>query len=72
MDNNVIPVVEELRRRLPLSNVIGEGHGDGNKMGRQHDGEAGEEDGKLFLKMDIFEGSNTLLQVYISMVRIKR
>ncbi|KAK1379913.1 Magnesium transporter [Heracleum sosnowskyi] len=48
LDDNVIPVVEELRRRLPLLNVNGEGHGDGNKMGRQNDGEAGEEDGSPF------------------------
>lgn len=49
MDDNVIPVVEELRRRLPLVNTIREAHGDGKELGGQHDGEAGEEDGKLFV-----------------------
>ncbi|KAI8561166.1 hypothetical protein RHMOL_Rhmol04G0316500 [Rhododendron molle] len=44
LDDNVIPVVEELRRRLPLSNAIREGQADGKEMGGQHDIDAGEED----------------------------
>lgn len=47
MDDNVIPVVEELRRRLHLRNTIQEAHGYGKELGGQQDGEMGEEDGKL-------------------------
>lgn len=45
LDDNVIPVVEELRRRLPPTNAICEGHPDGKDSGGQHDGYTGEEDG---------------------------
>ncbi|XP_058212047.1 magnesium transporter MRS2-I-like [Rhododendron vialii] len=48
LDDNVIPVVEELRRRLPLSNAIREGQADGKEMGGQHDIDAGEEDESPF------------------------
>jgi len=47
-DDNVIPVVEELRRRLPLSNAIREGQADGKEMGGQHDIDTGEEDESPF------------------------
>ena len=44
-DENVIPVVEELRRRLAPS---GASHLDGkDNLSRQHDGEGAEEDGKF-------------------------
>lgn len=49
LDDNVIPVVEELRRRLPLLNNTREDHGEGKELGGHNDGEAGEEDGKFFL-----------------------
>lgn len=48
LDDNVIPVVEELRRRLPLSNAIRESQADGKEMGGQHDIDAGEEDGMTY------------------------
>ncbi|KAL1808505.1 hypothetical protein DCAR_0727975 [Daucus carota subsp. sativus] len=47
-DDNVIPVVEELRRRLPLLNNTREDHGEGKELGGQNDGEAGEEDESPF------------------------
>lgn len=47
MDENVIPIVEELRRRLPPANVH-EVHGDGREnLSGQHE-EAAEEDGMLY------------------------
>lgn len=48
LDDNVIPVVEELRRRLPLLNNTREDHGEGKELGGQNDGEAGEEDESPF------------------------
>uniref|UniRef100_A0A5B6ZW70 Magnesium transporter n=2 Tax=Davidia involucrata TaxID=16924 RepID=A0A5B6ZW70_DAVIN len=48
LDDNVIPVVEELRRRLPPINAIREGQGDGKELGAQPDVEAGEEDESPF------------------------
>lgn len=48
LDDNVIPVVEELRRRLPILNNTREDHGDGKELGGQNDGEAGEEDESPF------------------------
>ncbi|KAK2975545.1 hypothetical protein RJ640_011544 [Escallonia rubra] len=47
-DENVIPVVEELRRRLPLVNASRNGHGDAKELGRQHDVDTGEEDESPF------------------------
>lgn len=48
-DENVIPVVEELQRRLPPANLIGNGQEDGKEYsGGQNDGEAGEEDESPF------------------------
>ncbi|KAK7839651.1 magnesium transporter mrs2-2, partial [Quercus suber] len=45
-DENVIPVVEELQRRLPPANAIPQGLGDGKEYpGGQNDVDAGEEDG---------------------------
>ncbi|KAF5951408.1 hypothetical protein HYC85_009352 [Camellia sinensis] len=48
LDDNVIPVVEELQRRLPFINSIREGQEDGNELGDQQDVEAGEEDESPF------------------------
>lgn len=48
LDDNVIPVVEELRRRLPLLNNTREDHGEGKELGGHNDGEAGEEDESPF------------------------
>ncbi|GMP56200.1 hypothetical protein CsSME_00020773 [Camellia sinensis var. sinensis] len=48
LDDNVIPVVEELQRRLPLINSIREGQEDGNELGDQQDVEADEEDESPF------------------------
>lgn len=48
LDKNVIPVVEELRRRLPATNSNREGQSDGKELVVQHDAETGEEDGMLF------------------------
>ncbi|KAJ6431523.1 hypothetical protein OIU84_018912 [Salix udensis] len=49
MDENVIPVVEELQRRLPPANVFRQGHGNGKDYtGGQLDVEAGEEDESPF------------------------
>jgi magnesium transporter len=46
-DENVIPVVEELRRRLPVGNASHNGgQGDGKEIaGAQNDGDTGDEDG---------------------------
>ncbi|XP_010649991.1 magnesium transporter MRS2-2 isoform X3 [Vitis vinifera] len=46
-DENVIPVVEELQRRLPPVNAFRQGQGDGKDYGH-HDVEAGEEDESPF------------------------
>ncbi|XP_059632420.1 magnesium transporter MRS2-I-like [Cornus florida] len=48
LDDNVIPVVEELRRRLPPANSMRDGQGDGKELVGQHDPEAGEEDESPF------------------------
>ncbi|CAA7034801.1 unnamed protein product [Microthlaspi erraticum] len=46
LDENVIPVVEELQRRLPVGNEGSNGQGDGKESsgGGQNDGDTGEED----------------------------
>lgn len=50
LDENVIPVVEELQRRLPPVNAIQQGQGDGKEFpGGQNDVDTGEEDGMLHL-----------------------
>jgi len=47
-DENVIPVVEELQRRLPQLIASFQHQGDGKEyLGGQHDAEAAEEDGML-------------------------
>ena len=48
-DENVIPVVEELQRRLPQLSATGlQQQGDGKEyLGGQNDAEAAEEDGTL-------------------------
>ncbi|PSS33811.1 Magnesium transporter MRS2-2 like [Actinidia chinensis var. chinensis] len=48
LDDKVIPVVEELRRRLPPINAIREGQADAKELGGQHDIDAGEEDESPF------------------------
>jgi magnesium transporter len=45
LDENVIPVVEELQRRLPPSSVFRQGQDGKEYPGGQQDVEAGEEDG---------------------------
>ncbi|RZC54589.1 hypothetical protein C5167_013435 [Papaver somniferum] len=48
-DDNVIPIVEELKRRLPPANAFRQGPGDGNEQfNGQNDVEAGEEDESPF------------------------
>ncbi|KAF3956109.1 hypothetical protein CMV_018740 [Castanea mollissima] len=48
-DENVIPVVEELQRRLPPANTVPQGPGDGKEYpGGQNDIDAGEEDESPF------------------------
>ncbi|CAN8264360.1 unnamed protein product [Cochlearia groenlandica] len=48
-DEHVIPVVEELRRRLPVGNEAHHGQGDGKESsGAHNDGDAGEEDESPF------------------------
>ncbi|XP_058086394.1 magnesium transporter MRS2-I-like [Magnolia sinica] len=48
-DDNVIPIVKELRRRLAPANIIRQGEGDGKEHpSLQNDAEAGEEDGSPF------------------------
>jgi len=47
-DEHVVPVVEELQRRLPKLSAIHQQQGDGKEyLGGQHDNEAAEEDGML-------------------------
>ncbi|KAK1263763.1 Magnesium transporter MRS2-I [Acorus gramineus] len=49
LDDNVIPIVEELRRRLPPVNVIPQGKDEGGEqLSMQHDVEVGEEDESPF------------------------
>ncbi|CAK9168534.1 unnamed protein product [Ilex paraguariensis] len=48
LDDNVAPVVEELRRRLPPINPNREAQGDGKELGTQHDVDTGEEDESPF------------------------
>lgn len=49
MEQNVIPVVEELQRRLPPVNAIRRGQGNEKEYpGGQNDVEAGEEDGMRY------------------------
>lgn len=48
LDENVIPVVEELQRRLPPGNYIRENQTDGKEFpAGQNDVDAGEEDGMM-------------------------
>lgn len=48
-DDNVIPIVEELRRRLPPSNTVKQEHDEGKEhSGGQHDVEGAEEDESPF------------------------
>lgn len=52
-DENVVPVVEELQRRLPPVNAIGENQRDGKEYGGgQNDVDAGEEDGMPFVSVN--------------------
>ncbi|XP_077239054.1 magnesium transporter MRS2-I-like isoform X2 [Tasmannia lanceolata] len=45
LEDNVIPIVEELRRRLPPENTIPQAQGDGSEhLSGQHDVEAGEDE----------------------------
>lgn len=44
-DDNVVPVVEDLRRRLRPVNGNREVNGDGKEMSLQNDVDTGEEDG---------------------------
>lgn len=47
-DENVVPVVEELQRRLPKVSSLHQQQGDGQEyVSSQHDTEAAEEDGRL-------------------------
>ncbi|CAH2075685.1 unnamed protein product [Thlaspi arvense] len=48
MDDNVVPVVEELRRRLPPANSNLEGQSDGKEIAGQQDIDTGEEDESPF------------------------
>lgn len=60
-DENVIPVVEELRRRLAPSSAAQ--HDGKDNLSGQHDAEAAEEDGKFsrhFLKLQMSEAENML------------
>ncbi|XAR49034.1 hypothetical protein NMG60_11032056 [Bertholletia excelsa] len=43
-DDNLAPVVEELKRRLPPANAIREGQAEGKELSLQHDIDNGEED----------------------------
>ncbi|KAK7284082.1 hypothetical protein RJT34_18820 [Clitoria ternatea] len=42
-DDDVVPIVEELRRRLPIVRADGQGQGQGEEEGCAQDGEGGEE-----------------------------
>jgi len=49
MDDDVVPVVEELRRRLPLKvSVAGQGQVEEELCAQEGEGEGGEENGKFF------------------------
>lgn len=49
MDDNVIPIVEELQRRLPAVSTSFQGQGEEEDLGAQNDAEAAEENGELQL-----------------------
>lgn len=54
-EDNVIPIVEELRRRLPTSNTFKQEHGEGKEnLSGQHDVEGAEEDGEWFLLLFVY------------------
>ena len=59
MDDNVIPLVEELRRRLPLASTSFQGQEE-EDLGAQNDAEASEENGKLQLVFSFWG----LLKIY--------
>lgn len=71
-DENVVPVVEELRRRLPPASVLPQGQGEGKEnLTSQNDGEAGEEDGMLhILIIFTFRTLKTLFCLTISWIRM--
>lgn len=47
---NVIPIVKELERRLPVGNQAHHGQGDGKESSAAHnDADDGEEDGTIYL-----------------------
>ncbi|XP_073118806.1 magnesium transporter MRS2-I-like [Henckelia pumila] len=48
LDENVVPIVEDLRRRLKSLNAIRDGNGDGINLTVHHDVETGEEDDSPF------------------------
>ncbi|XP_075477295.1 magnesium transporter MRS2-I-like isoform X1 [Primulina tabacum] len=48
LDENVVPIVEDLRRRLKSLYTIRDGNGDGNNLTVHHDVETGEEDDSPF------------------------
>lgn len=46
LDDNVVPIVKELQRRLPLMNHFSQGHGeDEDNLGPQNDKEISTENG---------------------------
>lgn len=49
MDDNVVPIVEELQRRLPPVSTSFQGQGEEEDLGAQNDAEAAEENGELLL-----------------------
>lgn len=54
-DVNVVPIVEELRRRLPPANIFRQAQGDGKEhLSGHNDVEAGEEDGISYLEIVSF------------------
>lgn len=54
-DEMVIPIVEELCRRLPPANIFRQAQGDGKEQSSgQNDVELGEEDGISYLKIVSF------------------
>ena len=54
-DENVIPVLKELERRLPVGNEAQHGQGDGKESSAaQNDADAGEEDGTYLHKLFSF------------------
>lgn len=68
LDDNVVPIVQELQRRLPLVNLISEGQGeDEDNLGAENDLETSEENGitsPMSLLSCLFTSSTSFMFIF--------